>query len=145
MTSPNAYSSNSLSPQHNDAHQDNRELSQEDQEFYTIRAKVDNSIKQLPHDPVQNAKTIISCINNAVFEADAVIRVLALEAAKNARVDQETENEYINVWSVDKRAVELLSAWFEDACSTKPSEIKLWSSTHLPLLLVRRRKIYRQF
>ncbi|TIC23531.1 hypothetical protein E3Q11_03859 [Wallemia mellicola] len=111
------------------------EMSKEDEESYAIKAKIQNSITQLPNDPVQISKTIISCINNAEFEADGEIRVLALEATKKAKVDEQTENKYINVWSNDKRAIELLSAWFKDACSTRISELKEWRSTHLPLLL----------
>ncbi|TIA90943.1 hypothetical protein E3P99_01341 [Wallemia hederae] len=134
-TRSNADTSFSSSPNPPSFADSQTQLSREDQEFFAIKAKVQSSIKQLPNEPIQIAKTIISCINNAEFEADAAIRVLALEAAKQAGVDTDTENTYISVWSVDKRAVELLAAWFKDACSSRVSEIKEWRSTHLPILL----------
>lgn len=126
-----AYSSSSKSntPNHTG-------LTEEQEEYNIITAKVYDSIKQLPHNPVQIANTIINCIFNAVFEADSKIRILALEAANNDQLDIRTESEYIDVWSGNKKAIKLLSGWFKDACSTHKSDIEEWKPTQLPLLLV---------
>ncbi|EOR00343.1 hypothetical protein J056_000881 [Wallemia ichthyophaga EXF-994] len=110
-------------------------LTEEQEEYNIITAKVYDSIKQLPHNPVQIANTIINCIFNAVFEADSKIRILALEAANNDQLDIRTESEYIDVWSGNKKAIKLLSGWFKDACSTHKSDIEEWKPTQLPLLL----------
>lgn len=104
-----------------------------------IHSKVQDALKNNKHDSINCAKVIISIINKSEYEADADTRILALNAPHISQFDQQSEQNYLNAWNTSKSGLELLSSWFEDACSDKKQEVKLWKSTLLPILMVCRK------